>query len=126
MMVAAIEYPARPLRRDPGADHPLLPVPGAEDRQEGLRVYARGARSRGDGAHGADPGALLRPRGGLLRLPGRCRTCCSAARALGLAANITIWHLFLEEEWKAALGIPGDMNTFAAIRWGGRAAGSVR
>ncbi|MGW4852538.1 nitroreductase family protein [Streptomyces sp. NPDC004288] len=38
-----------------------------------------------------------------------------AARGLGLAANITIWHLMLEEEWKQALGIPEDMRTFAAI-----------
>ncbi len=38
-----------------------------------------------------------------------------AARGLGLAANITIWHLMLEEEWKAALGIPEDMHTFAAV-----------
>ena len=38
-----------------------------------------------------------------------------AARALGLAANITIWHLFLEHEWKAALDIPRRVNTFAVI-----------
>src|SRR5690606_39007303 len=38
-----------------------------------------------------------------------------AARGLGLAANITLWHMFLEEEWKAVLGIPEEMNTFAAI-----------
>lgn len=38
-----------------------------------------------------------------------------AARALGLAANITIWHLFLEHEWKDALGIPRDVNTYAVI-----------
>lgn len=38
-----------------------------------------------------------------------------AARALGLAANITIWHLFLEQEWKTALGIPNGVRTFAVI-----------
>jgi nitroreductase len=37
------------------------------------------------------------------------------ARALGLGANITIWHLFLEHEWKAALGIPREVNTYAVI-----------
>jgi nitroreductase len=38
-----------------------------------------------------------------------------AARALGLAANLTSWHLLLEAEFKAALGIPRDLHTFALI-----------
>jgi nitroreductase len=38
-----------------------------------------------------------------------------AARALGLAANVTIWHLFFEGEWKRALGIPRDVRTYAVI-----------
>ncbi|MEU3080180.1 MULTISPECIES: nitroreductase family protein [Streptomyces] len=38
-----------------------------------------------------------------------------AARGLGLAANITIWHLMLEREWKRALAIPKDVKTFAVI-----------
>jgi nitroreductase len=38
-----------------------------------------------------------------------------AARALGLGAVVTAWHLMLEDEWKAELGIPKDMNTFAVI-----------
>jgi nitroreductase len=38
-----------------------------------------------------------------------------AARALGLGAVITIWHLFLEHEWKRELGIPQGTNTFAVI-----------
>ncbi|MER7783909.1 nitroreductase family protein [Streptomyces albidoflavus] len=38
-----------------------------------------------------------------------------AARGLGLAANITIWHLMLEQEWKRALAIPKDVKTFAVI-----------
>ena len=37
------------------------------------------------------------------------------ARALGLAANLTSWHLFMEAEFKAALGIPGNVHTFALI-----------
>lgn len=37
------------------------------------------------------------------------------ARALGLGANITLWHLFLEHEWKAVLGIPRRVHTFAVI-----------
>jgi nitroreductase len=38
-----------------------------------------------------------------------------AARALGLGAVITIWHLMLEHEWKRELRIPKDVNTFAVI-----------
>jgi len=38
-----------------------------------------------------------------------------AARTLGLAANITMWHLLLEDEWNAALGIPGGVRSFAVI-----------
>src|SRR3954452_16439257 len=38
-----------------------------------------------------------------------------AARSLGLGAVITIWHLFLEHEWKKELGIPKDVHTFAVV-----------
>jgi nitroreductase len=38
-----------------------------------------------------------------------------AARALGLAANITTWHLAAEGEFKAALGIPKYVHTYAII-----------
>jgi nitroreductase len=38
-----------------------------------------------------------------------------AARALGLAANITTWHLAAEGEVKAALGIPKHVHTYAII-----------
>ena len=38
-----------------------------------------------------------------------------AARALGLGANITTWHMFLEHEWKRELGIPRHVNTYAVI-----------
>ena len=38
-----------------------------------------------------------------------------AARALGLGAVITVWHLMIEHEWKRELGIPKGVNTFAVI-----------
>jgi nitroreductase len=38
-----------------------------------------------------------------------------AARALGLGAVITVWHLMLEHEWKRELRIPRDVNTFAVV-----------
>ena len=38
-----------------------------------------------------------------------------AARALGLAATLTTWHLALESEFKAVLGIPRPVKTFALV-----------
>lgn len=38
-----------------------------------------------------------------------------AARAHGLAATLTTWHLALEPEFKAILGIPRGVKTFALI-----------
>lgn len=38
-----------------------------------------------------------------------------AARALGLGATLTTWHLFLESEFKAALGIPRSVGTYAIV-----------
>jgi nitroreductase len=38
-----------------------------------------------------------------------------AARALGLAATLTTWHLALEPEFKAVLDIPRSVKTFAVI-----------
>ena len=37
------------------------------------------------------------------------------ARALGLAATLTTWHAMFEQEFKAILGIPGHVNTYAVI-----------
>jgi nitroreductase len=38
-----------------------------------------------------------------------------AARALGLGAVMTTWHMMLEHEWKKELGIPKEYGTFAVI-----------
>src|SRR3954447_2763129 len=38
-----------------------------------------------------------------------------AARALGLGAVITTWHLMLEHEWKRELAIPEEVRTFAVV-----------
>ena len=37
------------------------------------------------------------------------------ARALGLAANITAWHLFLEHEFNRVLRVPRGVHTYALI-----------
>ena len=38
-----------------------------------------------------------------------------AARAHGLAACLTSWHLFAEDEFKAVIGIPKEVRTWAII-----------
>ena len=38
-----------------------------------------------------------------------------AARAHGLAACLTTWHLFAEDEFKAVIGIPKEVQTWAII-----------
>lgn len=38
-----------------------------------------------------------------------------AARAHGLGATLTTWHLMLEPEFKAALDIPGRVQTYAIV-----------
>jgi nitroreductase len=38
-----------------------------------------------------------------------------AARAHGLGATLTTWHLALEAEFKAVLGIPRNVHTFALV-----------
>jgi nitroreductase len=38
-----------------------------------------------------------------------------AARALGLGATLTTWHLFFEGEFKRVLGIPRSVSTWAVI-----------
>jgi nitroreductase len=37
------------------------------------------------------------------------------ARALGLAATLTTWHIMFEQEFKSTLGIPRAVNTYAII-----------
>jgi nitroreductase len=68
---------------------------------DALRLVARGARGNVLGeASSVYPGV---------------QNILLAARALGLGAVITIWHLMLEHEWKRELGIPKDVNTYAVI-----------
>jgi nitroreductase len=41
-----------------------------------------------------------------------------AARAHGLGATLTTWHLALEPEFKSVLGIPRGVKTFALVPLG--------
>jgi nitroreductase len=38
-----------------------------------------------------------------------------AARALGLAANSTVWRFFAENEFKQILGVPGHVTIYALV-----------
>jgi nitroreductase len=38
-----------------------------------------------------------------------------AARALGLAANLTVWHFFAENEFKQVLGVPKQVTVYALV-----------
>ncbi|MCX4794060.1 nitroreductase family protein [Streptomyces sp. NBC_01242] len=113
-MVAAIEY-----QRDHFADTPALIIPCYRFPEPQLDEEGLLASAQALGPAGTEHMMNIQTRFQALA-EGSCvypgvQNILLAARALGLAANITIWHLMLEQEWKAALGIPEDMHTFAAI-----------
>ncbi|MFI8007441.1 nitroreductase family protein [Streptomyces sp. NPDC086010] len=113
-MVAAIEY-----QRDHFADTPALIIPcykfpEPSFDEEGLAAYAESLGPAGLEHMAGTQERFQALAEGSCVYPG-VQNVLLAARALGLAANVTIWHLMLEQEWKKALGIPSDTHTFAAI-----------
>ncbi|GGZ49177.1 MULTISPECIES: nitroreductase family protein [Streptomyces] len=113
-MVAAIEY-----QRDHFADTPVLIVPCYRFPEPRLDEEGLAASARALGPAGTEHMMNTQTRFQALA-EGSCvypgvQNLLLAARGLGLAANITIWHLMLEQEWKKELGIPEDMATFAAV-----------
>lgn len=113
-MVAAIAYQRDHFAETPALIIPCYQFPEPRLEEEGLRASAE--------ALGAEASArMVRIQERFAALAeGSCvypgvQNLLLAARGLGLAANITIWHLMLEDEWKDALGIPEDMNTFAVV-----------
>lgn len=69
-------------------------------------------RSIGDG-HSRIEAALIYP---------AVQNLLLAARSLGLAANVSTWHLMAEGEVKHVLGIPRSVHTYLPIPlgWPGR------
>ncbi|MGW7519560.1 nitroreductase family protein [Streptomyces sp. NPDC054796] len=112
-MVAAIEY-----QRDHFAETPALIMPCYRYLQD--KGSAEGLRAMED-ALGADATARLL-RGNVFGsiaeassvYPG-VQNLLLAARGMGLGATLTVWHLFLEREWKEVLGIPKDIHTFGVV-----------
>ncbi|MBZ4014729.1 nitroreductase family protein [Streptomyces purpurogeneiscleroticus] len=113
-MVAAIEYQRDHFAETPALIIPCYRMPEQQPDEAGLQASAQAL-----GADAVQELARIQPRFTALA-EGSCvypgvQNLLLAARGLGLAANITIWHLMLEREWKQALGIPEEMRTFAAI-----------
>ena len=113
-MVAAIEYQRDHFAETPALIIPCYQFPAPRIEEEGLRRYAEALGAEATEHMGRVQERFAALAEGSCVYPG-VQNLLLAARGLGLAANITIWHLFLENEWKAALGIPDAMNTFAAI-----------
>ena len=114
-MLASLEY-----QRDHFAEIPALivvcgePSFGETRSQTGALAYlvrrvgpgrAVGL-ARGISTAGRSEGAFIYPAVENLLL---------AARAHGLAACLTTWHLFREDEFKAVIGIPKEVRTWAII-----------
>jgi nitroreductase len=74
-------------------------------RAIGLRRWLRVARSSRAWGSRSEAASIL---------PG-VENLLLAARALGLGACLTTWHLLAEDELKEILGIPRDVHTFAVI-----------
>jgi nitroreductase len=110
-MVGAIHY-----QRDNFADTPALVIPCYSSPRPSAATLG--------GFRGLRPRQLVRLAAASTRMtvlaeassvyPG-VQNLLLTARSLGLAANVTVWHLMLEREWKAALAIPRRTHTFAVI-----------
>ncbi len=111
-MRAAVEYQAEHFDETPAliaACYARQPVP------RDPRVVARLTREVGTGF-------LLRASSRRVLLLAEASSCYPgvqnlllAARALGLAANLSIWHFFAEKEFKQVLGIPDDVTMYALV-----------
>ena len=113
-MRSAMEY-----QRDHFADIPALVIPcyhlpKVSADLDGLRGVVTQLGTAGLGRLAAHGGRISLLAEASSIYPG-VQNLLLAARALGLGASLTIWHLMLEREWKAALGIPSEVHTFAVI-----------
>jgi nitroreductase len=109
---AALRYQAENFHRTPALIAACYRVPR---RWRYLRWWPRSARAAGPRfAH-----HYLRRRTALLAAASSSypatQNLLLAARAFGLAANLTAWHLYDERAFRRVLGIPRDVVVFALI-----------
>jgi nitroreductase len=111
-LIRALEY-----QRDHFAETPAVIVPcysRSAPLSQGLSLV-RGIGGVADGARLAARGSRIAALTEAASIYPGVQNLLLCARALGLGANITTWHMFLEHEWKRALGIPRSWNTYAVI-----------
>ncbi|CAM5356752.1 nitroreductase [Streptomyces spiroverticillatus] len=113
-MVAAIRYQRDHFAQTPAVIIPCYQFPEPRVDEEGLAASAAALGPEGLAQMASTQERFQTLAEGSCVYPG-VQNLLLAARGVGLAANITIWHLMLEREWKAVLGIPEAMNTFAVI-----------
>ena len=115
-MYDALEYQAEHFDRTPALIAAVHRSAGGESfdlkanvdlaRRLGPRGLGRLARSFAAGAGGLSEASSIYP---------ACQNLLLAARANGLGATLTIWHLFREPEWRRALGVPRGHRVYALI-----------
>ncbi|HEX8207555.1 MAG TPA: nitroreductase family protein, partial [Solirubrobacteraceae bacterium] len=110
-LIRALEY-----QRDHFAETPAIIVP-CYSRRTPPSIAARLVKELGavDGARFAARGPRMAVLTEAASIYPGVQNLLLCARALGLGANITTWHMFLEHEWKSVLGIPKAWNTYAVI-----------
>ena len=109
-----IEY-----QRDHFADTPALVIPcyrapKISSDLDGLRGMVTQLGTAGLGRLAARGGRMTTMAEAASVYPG-VQNLLLTARSVGLGADLTLWHLMLEREWKTALGIPSGVHTFAVI-----------
>ena len=115
-----LPVPARPLRGHAGAHRGLLrtAVTGRAGCAEHPGRAARPSKAPGSvgrcsflrgGCRPSVPAARRR------RSIPACRTCCWTARALGLGATLTTWHLMIEADFKRRCSASRGVHAFGVI-----------
>ena len=111
-MMEAVRYQAEHFDETPAVIAVCYARP---DVPRDLRLVAELARAVGPGflRRLASPRAAL-VAGASSSYPG-VQNLLLAARAFGLAANITVWHFFAENEFKRVLGVPKQVTIYALV-----------
>jgi nitroreductase len=117
-MYRAVEYQAEHFRQIPAL---MIACYDMSKQRRGLRRQWRGAigasRSLSLGEQATVVGNLKRSAdvGEAASIFPAVQNLLLSARALGLGATMTTWHLMLESRFKAALGIPASVKTYAIV-----------